>query len=400
MRISKSDAYSIPVGAPRMRNISRGASSAEMTEMNPAPASRMQRLAHAGRVFGGEVLSIRDAPLPFARMSRTGLSIGLGFIGLAAAGHLEAAVICALVLNQLVFVDQLGPIRERLRVLIVAACCYAAAGALGGLIGGAPFVLLAAIFAFASFAGLVHGSLPGVEMIPRNALICLVVGSYLPALGAQVVLGVVSGAALAILGAYCEHKFRPNIHGISLAQARATIAYQHPSFGLVYGAAAVGGLVLGYITGDVKPYWVTITTLVVMQPGRRANSLRATQRFLGTITGVAVAYLLALVTAGLGIREILSACALAAPFLWPLAFARNYGLGVAVLSFWILSLLDLALPPEGNIAALFESRLADTAIGCALALTANLLVLEQEKKEQEELERLGKPAVSSGDDPL
>jgi fusaric acid resistance family protein len=378
----------------------RGASSAEMTEMNPAPASRMQRFTHAGRAFGREVLSMQSTPLPFARMSRTGLSIALGFIVLAAAGHLAAAVICALSLNQLIFVDQLGPIRERLRVLIAAACCYAAAGALGGLIGGAPFVLLAAIFAFASFAGLVHGSLPGVEMIPRNSLICLVVGSYLPALGGEAVLGVISGSILAVLGAYCEHKFRPNIYGASLAQARETIAYQHPSFGLVYGAAAVSGLVLGYVTGDVKPYWVTITTLVVMQPGRRANSLRAAQRFLGTITGVAVAYLLALVTVGSGMREILIACALAAPFLWPLAFARNYGLGVAVLSFWILSLLDLALPLEGNIVALFEARLADTAIGCALALIANLLAQEQEKKERQELEKQGKPAVSPDEEPL
>jgi uncharacterized membrane protein YccC len=359
----------------------------DMDDLNQDPAPRLHRIAHAGRAFGGEVLALRNAPLPLARMLRTGLSIAFGFIGLVATGHPEAAVICALVVNQLVFVDQLGPIQERLRVLAVAACCYAAAGALGGVIGGTPLVLFAATFAFASFAGLVHGSLPGVEMIPRNTLICLVVGAYLPKLGAPVALGFACGAILTLFGAYCEHKFRPNIRGASLAQAREVIAYQHPSFSLVYGAAAVGGLVLGYFIGDVKPYWVTITTLVVMQPGRRANSLRATQRFLGTITGVVFAYFLAIATTGQWQREFLVSCALVAPFLWPLALARNYGLGVAVLSFWILSLLDLALPSEGNVAALFQARLADTAIGCALALTANFVIQEQEKIEEAEEEQ-------------
>ncbi|MGO9006793.1 MAG: FUSC family protein [Beijerinckiaceae bacterium] len=148
----------------------------------------------------------------------------------------------------------------------------------------------------------------------------------------------------------------------------------------LYGAAAVGGLALGYVIGDVKPYWVTITTLVVMQPGRRANILRATQRFLGTMSRVIAAYILAVMTAGAWQREFLIGFAIAAPFLWHLAFARNYALGVAVLSFWILVLLDLAAPPEIRATTLFMSRLVDTAIGCALALAANLLIEEQTKR--------------------
>lgn len=341
-------------------------------------ALRCADLARSAGHFAGEVAILNEAPLPVARSLRTGLSIGAGFVGFALTRHFESAVICAIFTNLLIFVDQLAPLRERLWVLGVAALTFAAAGAVGGIIAGVEPVVLLATFAFASFAGLVQGSLPGVELIPRNSLICMVVGAYLPHIDRDIGLGVAAGAMLALLGAYLEHRFAPNERGPALATARELVAYQHPSFVSVYGAAAVGGMALGYFTGDVKPYWVTITTLVVMQPGRRANAVRATQRFIGTMTGVVVAYLFSL-SVGHWQREIFLAFAVATPFLWPLAFGRNYGLGVAVLSFWILVLLDLALPPQQDPGALFFARLMDTAIGCALALTANFVVEERSR---------------------
>jgi hypothetical protein len=348
-------------------------------ELNQDFLSRLRGLARAGRHFATEVTAFQKGRLPFVRALRTGLSIAAGLIGLAVTGHFESAVICAITTNLLTFVDQLGPLRERLWVLAVAALCFASAGALGGAIAGnAPVVLLTA-FAFASFAGLVHGSLPGVELIPRNSLICLVIGAYLPQLGPPAVLGVACGAFLAIFGAYCEHRVRPNIYAPALASAREVVTYQAPRFASLYGAAAVGGLALGYFMDDIKPYWVTITTLVVMQPGRRANTLRATQRFLGTMSGVVAVYLLTAITGGAWRHGILLVLAVATPFFWHLAFARNYAFGVAVLSFWILVLLDLAMPPEAQTTALFMARLVDTAIGCALALVASLLIEEQTK---------------------
>lgn len=338
-----------------------------------------RRLARASVHFAAEVVAPNSGPLPFARALRNGASIAVGFIGLGVSGHLEAAVICAIFVQLLVFVDQLSPLRERLWVLASAALCFAVAGAIGGLIAGIEPVVLLATFAFASFAGLVQGTVPGVELIPRNSLICMLIGAYLPQLGPPALLGVSCGAALAMLGAYCEHRLAPNSRGAALALAREEVAYQNPRFAALYGAAAVAGLALGFHLGDIKPYWVTITTLVVMQPGRRANTLRATQRFLGTMTGVVLAYLLAVATTGAWQRDYLIVVALVTPFFWNLAFARNYALGVAVLSFWILVLLDLAAPPEMQATALFLSRLTDTAIGCALALAANLLIEERTK---------------------
>jgi Fusaric acid resistance protein-like len=350
-----------------------------MNRFDAAIASNLRAFACRIRPFVGEVTALSNRPLPFARTLRNGATIATGFAGLALTGHLAAAVVCAIFINQLTFVDQMAPLRERLWVLGVAALCYAAAGAVGGLIADMPPVVMLATFAFASFAGLVHGSMPGIELIPRNSLICMVVGAYAPQLGGEAALGAACGAILTILGAYCEHRLAPSSTGLSLAGARESVSYQDSRFGMLYGAAAVGGLALGYFIGDIKPYWVTITTLVVMQPGRYANTLRVAQRFLGTISGVILAYLFALATAGPEQRKFLAGFAVVAPFLWPMALARNYALGVAALSFWVLVLLDLVLFPEDSGMALFMSRLTDTAIGCVLALAANFLIEEQEK---------------------
>jgi uncharacterized membrane protein YccC len=120
-----------------------------------------------------------------------------------------------------------------------------------------------------------------------------------------------------------------------------------------------------------------------MQPGRRANMVRAMQRFLGTISGVVAAFAVSAITADAWQRELFVALAILLPFFWPMAFARNYGFGVAILSAWILILLDLALPPHMNARTLFMARLVDTAIGCGLAMIANLVIEETARAEKQ-----------------
>ena len=64
------------------------------------------------------------------------------------------------------------------------------------------------------------------------------------------------------------------------------------------------------------------------------------------------------------------------PFVWPFGFDRNYGLGVAIISTWVLVLIDTALPPGELIGPLFLARLGNTSIGCALALAGSFVVYE------------------------
>jgi len=132
-----------------------------------------------------------------------------------------------------------------------------------------------------------------------------------------------------------------------------------------------------------------------MQPDRRAATLRVLQRFGGTTGGVVVAYSVATLTPAFMRDQILFVSAFTLPFIWPLGFARNYGFGVILISIWILLLLDMALPADETIGALFTARLSDTAAGCALALFGNLLLRETQSLEEEETRETERAADGS-----
>ena len=66
--------------------------------------------------------------------------------------------------------------------------------------------------------------------------------------------------------------------------------------------------------------------------------------------------------------------------MWPFGFERNYALGVAILSAWVLLLLDATLPSGDVATPLFLARLSNTSIGCAVALAGSFIVLESRKE--------------------
>jgi hypothetical protein len=249
----------------------------------------------------------------------------------------------------------------------------AAAALFGAVVAGSAPLIFLTILAVATGAGLVHSSLPGVEMIPRQVLICFVISAYLPQVTNAAVLCGIVGTGCAVLGALLENALTARVSGPRLAQARLKVIWPGPAFGIAYGIAAAVGLLSGTVLDASRPYWVTITTLVVMQPGRRASALKAVQRFLGTLDGVILAFLLALVLAGPTWKPALGAGIVLLPFIWPLGFVRNYGLGVVVISTWIMILLDLILPSGDEATSLFVARVMDTALGCALAVAGTIL---------------------------
>jgi uncharacterized membrane protein YccC len=270
--------------------------------------------------------------------------------------------------------DQAGPLPERLAVVGFGALAAGAAGVLGHLASGAEAAILAGTFALAIAAGLIHGSIPGVEMAPRQALICFVACAYLPQIGPQALLPAAVGAACALGSAALDSLLRHSVSGPRLRQARESASFPGLRFGVCYGLAAVAGLLLAQGIGAERPYWVTITTLVVMQPDHWASVRRALQRFAGTMAGVVLAFLIAIAAEPAGTMAVLIAPVLVLPFVWPLGFARNYAIGVALISTWILLLLDLAWGTPEAARALFVPRLADTALGCMLALVGILAV--------------------------
>ena len=321
-----------------------------------------------------EVAQITRNPLPRARMIRTGASIGATFGVWALTGHLEEGVLAAIFSNLLLFLDHAGPLRERLAVVALAATVQIAAGGLGLLVAGSDPLIFTATLALALVAGLVHGSVPGVEMIPRNALITFIACAYLPAVAVRAgAPAALVGTAIALVGIAIDYAIRRGVRGPDLAALRDAAVWPSLRFCLVYGATAILGLMLGKVIGTDRPYWITITILVVMQPDRAAGLRRSLQRLVGTLVGVVAGFVLVGLAPDAYRLPFFLVFVIALPFVWPLGFARNYAIGVAILSVWILTLLDLALP-RSLTAELFAARLFDTAIGCALALAAMVLL--------------------------
>jgi hypothetical protein len=323
-----------------------------------------------------EVGAVRDGPVPQAGMLRSGFVIGAGFLVFVLMGQFEAAVICAVFTNFLCLTDRAHSLRSRLWVQGVGAVLSIGAGAVGSLIVGNDPLILVATFAFALFAGFVHGTLPGVEAIPRYAIVCFVAAAYLPVSNGRTLAAVLVGTAFAIIGVRIDDHIRHGARGIRIARINATVRYPGPGFSVTYGAAAVCGLAIGLFWGQARPYWVTITTLLVMQPDRRANTVRVLQRFIGTILGVVGAFVVTLTIPTAARPTVFVTMALLLPFLWPLGFERNYGFGVALLSLWVLLLINFALPAGEMVVPVFLTRLSDTAIGCAVALAGSFVIYE------------------------
>jgi hypothetical protein len=322
-----------------------------------------------------EVTAVTRNPVPRARMIRTGATLGVTFGVWWISGRLEEAVLAAVFTNLLVFLDHAGPLRERLGVVAAAALIQMAAGALGVLVSGSEPMILVATLGLALVAGLVHGSVPGVEMIPRNALITFIASAYLPVVAVKAgAPAVLVGALIALAGIIFDFLLRRGVRGPDLAALREAAIWPSLRFCLIYGATAILGLLLGKAIGTDRPYWITITILVVMQPDRAAGLRRSIQRLLGTLLGVALGFLIAAAAPEAYRLAVFLVFIFALPFVWPLGFARNYGIGVAILSAWILTLLDFALP-RSLASELFLARLFDTAIGCALALAATVLLV-------------------------
>ncbi len=330
------------------------------------------RAGNVARAIG----KLNSGPIPRAAMLRSGGAVGVGFVGLLAFGDLEAASLCAVFVNLLCFADKASDLRTRLLVQLTEALLSTLAGLIGTILAGNDIMIMAATLAFAVGAGLVHGSLPGVESVPRFALVCFIVAAFVPVAQVGTLWVVGWGTLLGLATVALDHYVRHGRRGRLVEKYRGVVRYPGPRFSLIYGIAAVCGLAMGLRWEQTRPYWVTVTTLFVMQPDRRANTVRVLQRFLGTLLGVILAFVLVKLLPSAHRTQGMLGLIVILPFVWPLGFDRNYAVGVAILSAWVLILLDASLPPSSLIPPLFLARLSDTAIGCAIALVGSFVVYE------------------------
>jgi hypothetical protein len=113
-----------------------------------------------------------------------------------------------------------------------------------------------------------------------------------------------------------------------------------------------------------KPYWVMLTALVVMHPNPSSGLRRILERAAGVIAGAlataAIAYVVHPKWALVAFAILFAAAA-------PMAFARWYSVGCAMVSMLVLLLFHLTIGDGGNVPYL-RARIEDTLLGCAFAL--------------------------------
>ena len=115
--------------------------------------------------------------------------------------------------------------------------------------------------------------------------------------------------------------------------------------------------------GLPRAYWVVLTVVVILQNGHtvRLSALRGVHRVLGTLLGLGVFALIALI----GPEGLVLAFALMAlQFVVEMVIIRNYGLALI----FITPLAMLISTQGGHVAEIIADRVLDTLIGTAIAL--------------------------------
>lgn len=135
-----------------------------------------------------------------------------------------------------------------------------------------------------------------------------------------------------------------------------------------FALTAMVGYALASQLGLDKPYWVTLTIAVILQPAAAPSLQRALLRLGGTFAGsVLGALLLASVSERNGLVVAVALLAVAAFALIPL----NYGIGVVFLTPLVLVIVSLPHPGDWALAL---SRIEATCLGAALVIASGLVL--------------------------
>ena len=251
------------------------------------------------------------------------------------------------------FADSDGPLRSRLRILVLDAICIAAGTALGYLSRNNDAVLWPLFVAIAFAVGLAPRTGRVFPLTGRHAAMAFTVAAAIPAavgpLQIWYVLGVLLVAAVARTVDYL-------IAGPLPRQPAAPL--QLPSgrggwlrFALAFAGAATAALWIGQTLDPTHTIWVVATTLVVMQADARPSYRRIVERIAGTFAGVFAAWP---ITFGFPSEAFICACILVVAPLIPHHLANRYWLHTALIAVMILLAYYLAVRDAQGITTLLS----------------------------------------------
>ncbi len=200
------------------------------------------------------------------------------------------------------------------------------------------------------------------------------IGAYSPGEVLEVPLKVgllTMGALLA-----CLIAFFYSLYILRLQAPQPVLPLPRPTFDFVVFDSIVIGAFVGLSLAAAqalqleRPYWVPVSCLAVIQGvSLRAVWNRQLQRVLGTGIGLVLA--LAILTLPLD-RWSIAVLVIALAFVIETTVVRHYGFAVIFITPLTIILAEAATLGQADPAALIQSRLIDTVLGCAMGLAGGV----------------------------
>ena len=308
--------------------------------------------------------------------ARVAAATGIPLFAGLAAGHVVAGVIGA-ACGLLVTMADIGTTRaERVGSMSATALAMVVGGTIGAKFGGTTYADEAIVLGAAAIAGWVSGSHPAIAAVARFSAIATAAGAVLQFVDPIVAMLALVGGAFAILVAFVVWWLTgvPAADNVMdwRAGLRAALAGEHagPQFAIVYAIACALALFAAGQLGVARPYWATITVMMVTRREGLVSLELVIHYMLGTLAGILAA---AAIEWAVRLPALLALCATASAACARLGLALNPGLGYTAFTVFFLLAIDLAVQGAGLDAHMLSARFYDVAVGCAIALAGTLV---------------------------
>ena len=322
------------------------------------------------------LFKIAPGPVSLLLFVRVALAVGLPLVGFTLAGQPVAAVAGGATAMFVTLCDVGSTRSGRTKMMLLGLLAILVGGVAGDKFGGSTGIDEVLVIASAFVAAWVSNSQPGLATVARFGAVATAAGVGLQITNPQAVSAIVAGGLGAIgvglliawLAALPADKDDMDWRaGLRRALDGADAG---PRFAICAALTAAVALFAAQSLGVNRPYWATLTVILVM---RREGmvSLKLTIHYLaGTLLGIPLAALLWQL-AGSQVSIALLATVAAASS--RLGMALNPALGFACMTMFMVLVSDLARHDPAGPAPLVAARLYDVALGGALAIVGTLL---------------------------
>lgn len=265
--------------------------------------------------------------------------------------------------------------RWRVTSVLVGGILVAVSAFIGETFEKNAFISKALVLLFAWFAGLVPPQFQQLNLLCKFMatgvlLVSFGFGATLE-LGVAFLVGVLVGVVLSMIESTIA--LYPKEGTSALAEFPLFIHEKKNNvlFALTLPAAVLASSLLARQLSFSDPAWVGMTVLYVMHINEAMQKQKIMQRFIGTLVGAILVFIILSAEVGTLVKIIVIA---GAAILVPCALRLNYGWYCVALTVIVLLDIDILMLEKGGDMNLVQWRFIDTAVGCLMAYLASVLI--------------------------